>query len=431
MATGEPPSFKSHTTALVPLETWSYHSPRLAIAGKRVDVGGLAEALIYYENVFANVQRTSDLEFIVGRFAQDRALDSFRSLVASGNLRIFNFAFDSMPFENEGLHGLANFQGEDQIEPGWIDRGIVNRLPLDRWVTKSRHRKSIIQGIRANAIEVKAKEFGVAIDNALHDLEEPRRAALLVQALMDDVHDLLPDGKRPEVTAEVTSGPKGRTTVKWSVDLKAIGLEIKDYRLDAHTPVAAAVQSNRLVWAAARHNLDLFSGPSLSRLIGDKLFEIASRGTRTQDVLEQLETEVEFPDVRSLVNSGRLPLSEVVRIRAKAGRFRTWLQDEAERDRNAIIAYHHEVAKESGLTKMGRKVLRFANVGSGAIGTLTGTAVTTATGEPSLGLLAGAAVGKGTSFLLESLAKMGEGWRPVTFGEWAKTRIKKYLDETS
>ena len=55
-----------HTTALVPIEVWAYQSPRLLVDDVRLDIGLLAEALIYYDRVLiapasdASVARTVD-----------------------------------------------------------------------------------------------------------------------------------------------------------------------------------------------------------------------------------------------------------------------------------------------------------------------------------------------------------------------------------
>ena len=50
-----------HTTVFVPLESWSYHSPELRANNKLIDVGLLAESLIYYDHVIVNVG--SQLQF--------------------------------------------------------------------------------------------------------------------------------------------------------------------------------------------------------------------------------------------------------------------------------------------------------------------------------------------------------------------------------
>ena len=117
----------------------------------------------------------------------------------------------------------------------------------------------------------------------------------------------------------------------------------------------------------------------------------------------------------------------MLRIRKKAKRFRKWLQDEGDRDRNALFAYHFEVAKESGLVRTGRSVLKlFGVLGGPALG----TAVASAVGQnPILGAIAGTLAGEGTKYLLDVGSKLGEDWKPVIFGNWYKDRIQRFLRE--
>lgn len=419
--------FKPHSAVLVPLETWAYHSPQLRRKGQRVDIGGLIEALVYYDSVYANVQRASDLEAIIERFARDGSVDLLRSLITSGALRLFNFAFDSMPIEKDGRFGLLNVQGEDQKDPGWIDRGVLNRVPLERWFSKGRHRRSLLEAIRANGIEVKALEFAGVIANAEADILDSDRAALLLQTLLDQNADTL-GGSVPEATANVVTIAGGHRQIRWNVDWTELGKRIGDASMGPHTPISAAIITNRLIWAAARTNLDLFVGSPLDHLVGDKLYEISSRRAFPQAIVQQLQEEVDFPDVRALVNGGVLPVSEALRLREKGDRFRRWLQGQADQDGKAIHAYHHEVAKEAGFTRGSRKVLRMLSTpGASAVGAVTLPLSLAATGSVEIAGAATAVAGAGAKFLLDALSKMDEGWKPVMFGGWAKKRIEKYL----
>ncbi|MFQ5568291.1 MAG: hypothetical protein ACE5G0_01365 [Rhodothermales bacterium] len=153
----------------------------------------------------------------------------------------------------------------------------------------------------------------------------------------------------------------------------------------------------------------------MSVLVGNKLYE-GSRVAKLGQTIESLESIVEFPDVRSLVGRGDLTWSDVLRIRRKAVKFRRWLQQESDRDRDAIIAYHHEVAKESNLLRASRKGLSIFGVLGGA-----------AAGAVLSGPL-GAVVGAGGGYLLDLAAKIGSEWKPVVFGNWMKKRIEKILD---
>ena len=161
----------------------------------------------------------------------------------------------------------------------------------------------------------------------------------------------------------------------------------------------------------------------MANLVGDKLYESQLRNTKIKENIEQLNQEVEFPNIRKLVNDGNLDLQEILRIRKKAKRFRNWLQNESDRDRNAIIAYHNEVAKDAGIVSMGRKTLRMF----GILGIPIATAFAIKT-FPEAALITGS-ISAGAKYLVDVASKIGENWRPVVFGNWVRDRIEKVLKE--
>src|SRR5205814_8696959 len=93
-----------------------------------------------------------------------------------------------------------------------------------------------------------------------------------------------------------------------------------------------------------------------------------------------------------LIGSLRLDEKEVSEIRRKGSKFRAWLQTEAERDRDAIIAYHTEVAKESGFVGVGRRSLKLFGFVSGSI---LGAAMGHDPGIGAIGGIAGHVAQKG------------------------------------
>jgi hypothetical protein len=418
-----------HKRTLVKLETWAYHSPRLAARGVHTNLGAVAEALVYYDEVMLNIQHERELQALVDRFASEGLSSTLTALFADGTLQPYHFAFHSAPIIHpDGSATFVNLQSQEQVEPGWFDTGILNRLSLQHALPKGRHRKSFFTAARSHLVEVKASSFGAAIDNARLDFGNEPRAILLVQALLDDVHELVGLSEAPEVTVKITrSGDQVRTT--WNVDLEAVGRAL-GLRVDAYSPAAAAILGNRLIWAAATQNCDLFIDTSLSRIIGDKLYEVAAVSkTRPQEIIREIQQEVQFPDVQALVNSGQLSFGEALKLRAKAVPFRRWLQTQSERDDRAIWAYHHEVAKEAGFTRVARRTLKYlTTVGGPAIGGVV-TAAASHWMDVGLAGAAGALAGGGAKFLFDTLSRLGEGWTPVVFGEWANARIKKYVDE--
>jgi hypothetical protein len=161
-------------------------------------------------------------------------------------------------------------------------------------------------------------------------------------------------------------------------------------------------------------------------LVGDKLFESTERIVKTGCVIDGLKSEVEFPDIRQLVNSGQMGLKEILKIRSKAKRFRDWLQMEGDRDRNAIIAYHNEVAKEMGLIRGVRKAFSiFGPIGGGALGALIGGAF-----DGTAGGVIGGAAGGGIGYLSDVCSKISSGWKPVIFGDWLRDRIERVIRDT-
>jgi hypothetical protein len=166
----------------------------------------------------------------------------------------------------------------------------------------------------------------------------------------------------------------------------------------------------------------------MGSLIGDKLYESTHVLQKPHEVIDQLQATVEFPDVRQLVNEGKHTLDQVLMFRDKGRRFRQWLQAESNRDRDAIIAYHNEVAKESGFIRATRKTLSiFGYFGNPATGAGLGAVMT----GPA-GAVYGSLLGSAAGYLLDVASKYGAEWKPVVFGNWLRDRISVLLEkETS
>lgn len=188
-------------------------------------------------------------------------------------------------------------------------------------------------------------------------------------------------------------------------------------------PVALCgiAHGNRLLWSAAQASADLFLPTPISRLVSTKLVEADERRARPREILDQLKVTVEFPDVRTMVNSGTLSFGDVLKLRRRAKRFRDWLQTQSERDRDALVAYHNELAKETGFTRSTGMTLKLFGVVGGA---MIGTAV-----EGHVGAVVGAAIGaaaeEAAKYVFDVAGKLDQNWRPVVFGDWARDYIQR------
>lgn len=419
-----------HSTAIVPLESWCYSGLELRTQGKTVDVGLFAEALIYYDHVVANIANQLQLAEFLQWFIQQGRLDDFLALVQDGTVKLYDYAFITAAVQKEQTdeYSIWNIQDPIQKEPNTFEKRFLYHKSVEALFPKARQRKRIYEAFRGNVIEVKSEDFDRPVENARKDFEDPRRNALILQAFVDEIYKFRKLSRPPNVTAIVrpsTNGGKHRIT--WNIDFNEL-TRLAGQELNFHpgVPFTANAISNRLLWSAAKLSCDLYLTQPMGMLVGDKLYESTQIVAKSGEVIEELKAKVEFPDIRALVNNGKLDLQEILKIRKKARKFRDWLQQESERDRDAIIAYHNETARDLGFVSAGRKALSiFGVIGGGAIGSLIGTTV-----SGPVGATLGGATGSAVGYLADLVSKIRADWKPVVFGNWFRQRIEKFVKES-
>ena len=418
-----------HALALVPIESWAYASPELLRAGRSIDVGLLAEALIYYDKILVNFSNQPQLAELITWFLQRDCFPELLALISDGTIGIYEYSFASTAVwsQDRQLYILMNIQNERQKEPNTFEERFLYHESVQGCLQNNTQREALIGTLRGRVIEVKADEFGSAITNADEDHQNPQRAALHVQALVDEVYSLHSLGSPPEVRATLSySEDRKQRTATYNIDFQQIN-DLLGPRLNfgLGKPLTAAAQSNRFLWSSARLGCDLYMPRPMSVLVGDKLYEGGRALIKSHDIVESLQSAVEFPDIRLLVNQDQLSFSEVMTIRQKARKFRDWLQSEAERDRDAIIAYHNEVAREAGYIRSARKTLHlFGLLGGSALGAGVGGAL-----SGPAGVAVGAAAGTAVGYVSDLASRIGADWRPVVFGNWMIERIARVVRE--
>ena len=320
---------------------------------------------------------------------------------------------------------IWNIQDPIQEKPNTFEQRFLSHASVQAVLPTGRKRKHFYAALRDRVIEVKSTEFDTAIENARKDHEQPRRNALIIQSFVDELYKFKSLGHPPQIESKVTSS-NGKTNIEWNINFAELTkLAGKELHFHDQTPLNASAISNRLIWSAASMNCDLYLSKPMSIVTGDKLYETGFRVLKTNSIVDTLQKAVEFPNVRNLVNEAKLNLDDVLLIRNNAGKFRNWLQMEGERDRDALIAYHNEVAKDSGFTKINRSVLNIFGIMSGAV---IGSVV-----ESKMPGLSGAAIGAtaavGTEYLFDIARKINQDWKPIVFGDWMKNRIEFLLDD--
>ncbi|MDR7090883.1 hypothetical protein [Cellvibrio fibrivorans] len=416
-----------NSCTLVPIESWAYASPELISSGQTIDIGLFAEALIYYDTVYVNPSNQPQLAAFINWFIKQGALNDFYMLLKEGCVKFYEYSFASSAIEKNGEYSIYNIQDVFQVEKDSFEKRFLYSDSIEALFPKARHRRYLYSAFNGNVIESKAGEFERAIENARFDFKDPRRNSIILQAFVDEIYRVKNLGRPPEIKTIINTDPDGlKQTISFNISFEYLNNLIgHEVGFNNGSPLTAAAHSNRLIWSASSLGLDLYLPQPMSTLVGDKLYESKKRLTKSGDIIEGLKEKVEFPDIRFLVNSGKLSLRDVLLIREKSKKFRYWLQQENGRDRDAIIAYHTEVAKESGFTTGARKFLSmFGAIGAGTAGSFLGAAVA----DPSaqiIGGIAGGAIG----YLADVGSKFGAEWRPVVFGGWLKDRIEKVVVE--
>ena len=422
-----------HTKTIIPIECWEYASPDLSKLGKVVDVGLFSEALLYYDQLMVVVGTETQFASFISWFIERNLLNYLEDLIREDILSFYNFAFYTLPFVHHEGNDLYNILDQSMNEPNsFFKRVLEKEVVINVFPDKQKY-ESFCRLLEGKVIEGKVDSFEQAINNAKNDYANPIRNSLLLQSLLDELYIVRRLGNPPKIQSSIDYIAGGRALINWNIDLEQVAATLGVKGIDnrasaaqvlASFPLSGAGQANRLILAAMHNDADLYLPRPLSLVVGDKLYEASLEETaKTQIIIDDLQREVDFPDLRLEVNDNNIDFPEVILLRKKAGRFRKWLQQESDHDRDAFVAYHNEVAKEANYTKGLRKALRlFGIFGGGTAGKVLGTLAST---DPIISTAIGSVVGGGLTFLADLSSKLGADWKPITFGDRYKSHISK------
>lgn len=329
-------------------------------------------------------------------------------------------------------------------EPNYFQKSLFENEEFSKIFPNKEIYESFCKTIQDKITEGKADKFSTAVDNAKADYNDLRRRTFMLQSLLNELFLTKNLGSAPLVYCENSADLFGRPIIRWNRDLQVIA---ENLGMKGHNNVSAAqmlesfslsgaAHSNRLLLAAMLNDADLYLPSPLSIITGDKLYEASQEeSVKTKFIIESLQgQEVNFPDLRHEINNNNLDFKEVLLIRKEGKVFRKWLQDESERDRDALIAYHNEVANATNFKRNIGKTLQLFGDISGSVASALIGASTVAHPEigPTTGKVMGVLTGQGIKYLGSLGAKLGEEWKPVVFGKWYTKhigKIKQFRDE--
>jgi hypothetical protein len=436
-------SLTDHGLALVPLGAGYHQSPDVLAQGRSVDTGLLAESLIYYDRVLINVDNPVRFADLISLLVQQGlSTADIIALIRDGTLQVLHFAFTTNPYvefreDRLSIHGLYNFQDNQLLKPNSFFERFLGFERLKTCFSDRSDFDEFCRVLEGRVIEIKADDIGsAAIDNAYQDFLDPERNQLMSQELVNEIYKIRKMGKAPKLRVAINPTPDGAYEIRWNIPMHQLPAVDADTNIKAAgtLPLSTAAEANKYLWASKRSKCDLYLSSPMSTTVGNKLFEASTieetSAIQVRRLVETLEARVEFPDLRSYVNNDRIDFDHILRIRRKAKKFRTWLQTEAERDRDAIVAYHNEVAKASGFAGIARRSLKLFSFVSGSIlgGTIGREVGTTAAGAIA-GHLTQKGIEKGVEYLFDLAGNLGAEWTPVVFGKWYRNKIEILLDK--
>lgn len=410
----------NHTTAIVPIEVWAYNSPYLVLKKMKNDIGLFAEALIYYDQVYVVIQSEAQFYDFVFYFEKQGKINLLIDLIRSGVVKFYHYSYLTALVNKDNVFHFVNIQDTEQEKKNvFLDR-IIYKSNIEKF-THANKRSKIYSCVAENYIEEKATGNDLAIINSREGSHDKHKCDMLLQSFLNNFYIKLNLGHAPIVDSKVENkkyDDEELWRTNWYFDFRKIN-ELSENQIDFRNemPFLGLANSNKFLYSAAKNNFDLFLGDVMSDVTGNTIAEANAKSNSIKKTIDMLESKVEYPDIRTAVNSNILNIETVIQIRNKAKKFRNWLQSGADRDRDQIIAYHNEVSKELGFSKFAAGTLKLF----GFIFKY-GYPIYEITSPTKNAVSIGSSPFVGT--FLDYLAnKIDEKWAPVVFGEWVKKKV--------
>jgi len=466
----------THESVLVPLATSHLQAPNLYTQGVVTDVGLFAEALLYYDSIYVKAGNTLQFANFVSTLIQNGVTYSqLINLVETGVVR-FVTTVSVHPYVSKDpltgsprtdiINSFYTIQEEgiansDYFEKKYLDSDALRSAFSALSSLNEREYARFCDAAKKSGITLDADVVALGIvENAYQDFLDPDRYKRIATQLLQPLFKMQSLGAVPDFAVRVRElDAKNIDAIAKNLGSTIVGRNFDDdrykiYEVDAELPIRDLKDSETLrrifhtlpltyagvadlyIRTAGVLKTDFYLADPISNFIGDKIYELnllenKNDQLKKQGIVGKLEHSVRFPDLRSLVNSNQIDFQEILKIRDRASRFRTWLQTtNASGDYEVLAAYHNEVIKESGLEKAVRKSLSiFGFLVSSGVGAATGHFLTD---NPTAGFVTGALVNeigkdaakKISEKLFDYGANIGKDWKPICFGNWYKHRLE-------
>jgi len=367
--------------------------------GPLIDIGALAEALIFYGRV-AIVGNTATLKDLLVRIPP---LILF-SLLRDGRLEFYyledQMGVSTIPMSNgHSLHDLIRFSSPDHT----IEK-------VGPQVFKDAAGKYSNVKIRANQFSRLLRPLnhsGLDQKEVLEVLCDSPVTEMSVRSL---IRTLLPNFSFPnDLRFRIERKEKG-FIVDTNIDFDVLNKSYHEIVPPEHSSVTEAYILSLLQGAyettffAALLNTEVAVHPIERAVQSNAVESVVQRFLHCDNQIERFVdlTLANVHAIREAVNSGAVSFYSVVKLLDSADKFRHWLQQQPP-TADLVRAYYQETVKDSWIEKLPCKSIRW--------GVFTGIGLVV---DAFVGGAAGVAVSAIDSFLVDKLIK---GWKPHQFVE--------------
>lgn len=392
-------------------------------AESSIDVGLLAETLLFYEHVhilldgagLRSLLRSIGADNLLGLLSQRRVRASFLA---------DNLGTRTDTVNNVSLHNYAAFRvvahpdGRPFKRKEWIRQAFDEVLGASRMTSIKSDRFLRHISFKQHQEPNSGIETGL-IGAATADLRDPNYVRRAVELTLKE---FLPNVSTNDVIFDVV--PVGEQfIVSTNLDFVRINEMYRRMYCTSEGPVAPAwllgqiLDARADMYFAADYMAEFATDPLRSKLIQSRLSDLLRRRTASSEDIGAFQ---EFTldngyAIREALNSGSKTFDEFLKVLDQADRFKEWLRNNNP-DAHLLKEYHEAATKHTWLESLPAKAMRFVVCSIAGI---------------SLAAIAPEAIGVGieaTAGALDAmmLDKLMKGWRPNQFIEGP---LRRFVDE--
>lgn len=409
----------------VPIEAWAFASPSVRLNGRHTDVGLMAEALVFFDEVIVNIQSSQHLADVLNSFKCCYGnITPLLDLISSGVLKIHYFDFRSSPINNQGVFSYWNIQdkvSEDSHLQSFQQKILYGR-PIENVLLKARHRTKMYNLFSEKIIIDGSDKYGNAIEAARESARSHDDIQLLLEAFVKELPNNYQNLFPSKIDVKAFQLEANKTEHRYNFDFNLLKKQLPHLNFWKHTPGTGLIHAHRIIYSSRLHNYDIYLPNPLSSLVLAKMSSLSLGNRKFKETAINLQCEANFPDLRTEFNTGETNWKEILYYREKAQRFRDWFSIYGGNPEIAIESYGEEFQACTGTSDYKTKLFSISSF----LGTIAGVAVERlVTGNNSaIGPVLGTAVGGMTPFVKDLFtASDADGWQPRFFGNWLHKEI--------